>query len=118
MLRVDFQLPGKNEAQGFTADWIFQSSNPDYDYRLSYHAAAHKPKKLCRRMNSEIKSSHKCRKTCISALLDSPEINNRTVQRFVGHRELSTTYNYYNFDRKSKEAQVEAIDRALTLSGK
>lgn len=104
-----------NEAHGFTAEWIFQSSNPKYDYRLSYHAAWHKIRKLCLRMDSTIKSPHKCRKTCISALLDSPDINNRTVQRFAGHRELSTTYNYYNFDRKSKDEQAEAIDRALTL---
>ncbi len=39
----------------------------------------------------------------------------RTVQRFAGHRDLSTTYTYYNFERKSKEEQAEAIDKALAL---
>jgi integrase len=47
--------------------------------------------------------------------LDSPNINNRTVQRFAGHSTLATTYNYYNFERKSKEEQAEAIDAALAL---
>lgn len=104
-----------NKEQGFTAEWIFQSSNPAHDYRLSYEAAGCKLRKLCRRLNTENKSPHKCRKTCISALLDCPNINNRTVQRFAGHSELATTYNYYNFDRKSKEEQAEAIDKALAL---
>ena len=104
-----------NKEQGFTAEWIFQSSNPAHDYRLSYEAAGCKLRKLCRRLNTENKSPHKCRKTCISALMDCPNINNRTVQRFAGHSELATTYNYYNFDRKSKEEQAEAIDKALAL---
>ncbi len=51
----------------------------------------------------------------LSVLPDCPNINNRTVQRFAGHSELATTYNYYNFDRKSKEEQAEAIDEALAL---
>ena len=104
-----------NKDHGFTADWIFQSDNPALDYRLGFNAADHKLRKLCNRLNIQAKSPHKCRKTCISTLLDNPNINNRTVQRFAGHRDLSTTYNYYNFERKSKEEQAEAIDKALAL---
>ncbi len=104
-----------NKEHGFTAEWIFQSDNPDYDYRLSYNAADRKLRKLCNRLDTQVKSPHKCRKTCISTLLDNPNINNRTVQRFAGHHDLATTYNYYNFERKSKEEQAEAIDRALAL---
>lgn len=104
-----------NREHGYTAEWIFQSDNPKYDYRLSYNAADRKLRKLCNRMDSIEKSPHKCRKTCISTLLDNPNINNRTVQRFAGHQDLATTYNYYNFDRKSKEEQAEAIDLALSL---
>ena len=104
-----------NKEHGFTAEWIFQSNNPDYDYRLSYNAADRKLRKLCNRLDTIMKSPHKCRKTCISTLLDNPNINNRTVQRFAGHHDLSTTYNYYNFERKSKEEQAEAIDKALAL---
>lgn len=104
-----------NQKNGFTAEWIFQSNNPAYDYRLSYNAADRKLRKLCARLDTITKSPHKCRKTCISTLLDNPDINNRTVQRFAGHHELATTYNYYNFERKSKEEQAEAIDKALSL---
>ncbi len=104
-----------NQEHGYTAEWIFQSSNPKYDYRLSYGAADHKIRRLCNRLNTSEKSPHKCRKTCISTLLDNPNINNRTVQRFAGHSDLTTTYKFYNFERRSKEEQAEAIDMALSL---
>ena len=104
-----------NREHGYTAEWIFQSNNPKYNYRLSYNSADRKLRKLCARLDSEIKSPHKCRKTCISTLLDNPNVNNRTVQRFAGHSDLATTYKFYNFERKSKEEQAEAIDSALAI---
>ena len=104
-----------NNEQGYTAEWIFQSNNPKYDYRLSYNSADRKLRKLCIRLDSEMKSPHKCRKTCISTLLDNPNVNNRTVQKFAGHSDLATTYKFYNFERKSKEEQAEAIDNALVI---
>jgi integrase len=113
--RILEEVAAFNKEHNFTADWIFQSDNPKYDYRLSYNAADRKLRKLCSRMDTIAKSPHKCRKTCISTLLDNPNVNNRTVQRFAGHHDLSTTYNYYNFERKSKEEQAEAIDLALSL---
>ena len=113
--RILKEVEKYNSENGFHAEWIFQSNNPKYDYRLSYNAADRKLRKLCDRLNTVMKSPHKCRKTCISTLLDSPAINDRTVQRFAGHRELSTTFNYYSFERKSKEEQAQAIDMALSL---
>lgn len=104
-----------NRQHGYHADWIFQSDNPEYDYRLSYGAADHKLRRLCNRLNTIEKSPHKCRKTCISTLLDNPNVNNRTVQRFAGHSDLATTYKFYNFERKTKEEQAEAIDNALVI---
>ena len=101
--RILYLVEAYNREQGLTAEWIFQSSNPNYDYRISYNAADRKLRKLCKRMVTVIKSPHKCRKTCISTLLDSPDINNRTVQRFAGHQDISTTFGYYSFERKSKE---------------
>lgn len=104
-----------NTEHGYTAEWIFQSDSVDYDYRLSYNAADRKLRKLCARLDSVMKSPHKCRKTCISTLLDNPNVNSKTVQRFAGHREFSTTNTYYNFDRKNKEEQAQAIDQALAV---
>ena len=104
-----------NEEHGFTAEWIFQSDKAEYDYRLSYNAANNKLAKLCKRMNSVKKSPHKLRKTCLSTLLDNPRVNNRTVQRFAGHSDITTTITYYNFDRSTKEEQAKAINDALYL---
>ena len=104
-----------NQKQCLTAEWIFQSNNPNYDYRISYNAADRKLRKLCKRLGTVVKSPHKCRKTCISALLDCPDINNRTVQRFARHQDLSTTFGYYSFERKTKEEQAFAIDKALAI---
>ena len=99
----------------FDKEWISQSSNPEYDYRLSYNAADRKLGKLCKRLGSVKKSPHKLRKTCLSTLLDKADINDRTVQRFAGHKDISTTRRYYSFERKSKEEQAIAIDHALSL---
>ena len=113
--RILEKVAAYNQEHGFTAEWILQSSNPDYDYRLGYNAADRKLRKLCRRLDTAVKSPHKCRKTCLSALLDCPDVNNRTVQRFAGHQDLSTTFSYYSFERRSREEQAAAIDKAFAL---
>ena len=113
-LKILEEVKAFNEAHGYHAEWIFQSDNPVYDYRLSYNSADRKLRKLCKRLDTPVKSPHKCRKTCISTLLDS-DLNSRTVQRFAGHKEISTTLNFYSFERKSKEEQAVIIDNALSL---
>ncbi len=114
-LRILDDVRSFNEAHGYDKEWIFQSNNPDYDFRLSYNAADRKLRKLCTRLDTPEKSPHKIRKTCLSTLLDSQEVNDRTVQRFAGHKDISTTHSYYDYDRKSKEEQAEAINNALKL---
>ncbi|MCI9017424.1 MAG: site-specific integrase [Lachnospiraceae bacterium] len=104
-----------NQQHNYTAEWIFQSTNKNYENRLGYNAADHKLRKLCKRMGTIIKSPHKLRKTCLSVLLDSPNVNNRMVQRFAGHSDISTTLRYYYFDRSSREEQAKALETALRL---
>lgn len=104
-----------NNKHGMTAEWIFQSKDPKIDYRLSYNAANNKLAKLCEKIDSVRKSPHKLRKTCLSALLDNPNVNNRTVQRYAGHGDITTTLMYYNFDRSTKDEQAKAINEALSL---
>ena len=104
-----------NEEHGFNAEWIFQSNNPKYDYRLSYDSANNKLAGLCNRLGIVKKTSHKIRKTTLSTLMDSPYVNDRTVQRFAGHSDILTTQRYYNFDRHSPQQQAKAIDMALSL---
>jgi len=114
-LRLLDDIRTYNQKHGFDKEWIFQSNNPKYDYRLSYNSADRKLQKLCKRIDTLHKSPHKCRKTCISTLLDCSNINDRSVQRFAGHKDLSTTFKYYSFERKSKEEVAFYINSALSL---
>lgn len=114
-LKILEDVKNYNAKHGFSREWIFQGDNPKYDYRLSYNAADRKLRKLCVRLDSVVKSPHKCRKTCISTLLDNPNVNNKTVQRFAGHKDFATTQRYYNFDRSDRQEQAEAIDSALAI---
>lgn len=104
-----------NKKNDMHAEWIFQSKDPKIDYRLSYNAANNKLARLCEKIDSVRKSPHKLRKTCLSALLDDPNVNSRTIQRFAGHSDITTTLTYYNFDRSTKEEQSRAINNALSL---
>lgn len=114
-LKILEEVKAFNESHGYHAEWVFQSNHPEYDYRLSYNSADRKLRKLCKRLDTTIKSPHKCRKTCLSTLLDCPDLNSRTVQRFAGHKDISTTLQFYNYERKSKEEQAVIINKALTL---
>lgn len=104
-----------NQRKGYTAEWVFQSGNPNYDYRLSYDAANLKLKRLCKELDTVNKTPHKLRKTCLSILLDDPNISKRTVQRFAGHSDIRTTEAFYHFERRSRAEQAAAIDRALDI---
>lgn len=104
-----------NDAHGFSAEWVFQGKNPRYDYRLSYHAAGRKLEKLCNRLHTIKKSPHKLRKTCLSALMDAPNVNDRAVTNFAGHKDSSTTQRFYNFNRRGREETAAAIAQALAF---
>ena len=51
-------------------------------------------------------------------MLDNPNVNNRTVQRFAGHSSILTTQALYNYERKSLDEQAAAIDKALEIYSK
>lgn len=114
-LRILDDVAKYNEEHNLTAEWIFQGNNPKYDYRLSDDAVNNKLRKLCARLGTENKTAHKLRKTALSILMDSDEISKRTVQRFAGHADIATTQRYYSFERRSKEEQAKAIEKALSL---
>ena len=50
--RILKEVEAYNREHGFTAEWIFQSDNKNYDYRLSYNSASRKLTKLCRRLGT------------------------------------------------------------------
>ena len=58
------------------------------------------------------KSSHKARKTYISALLDG-KVNLNTVREMVGHSDERTTLGNYCFDRNTEIEKANLIEKAL-----
>lgn len=107
-----------NERHGFTKEWIFQSRSVKYEGRLGYSSIDHKLRRLCKRLDIPVRSPHKLRKTCISALLDNPNINPREVMRFAGHSDMSTTLNAYCFNRAEKNKTVSEINKTLKIGVK
>lgn len=115
-IKILDEVKAFNAEHNYDKEWIFQSDNADYEYRLSYNAADRKLRKLCNRMHAEERSPHKIRKTTLSLLCDS--INIKTAQKFAGHKDCTTTQKYYYFDRSSEEEQAVKINQAICFDKK
>lgn len=68
--------------------------------------------KYCKKAGIIQKSSHKSRKTYISALIDG-RVNINTVREMVGHADERTTLRNYAFDRKTESEKAQMIEKAL-----
>lgn len=94
---------------GYSTDgYIFSEDNTP----LAPWSVAYLYNKYCDRLGIMRKSSHKTRKTYISALIDG-KVNINTVREMVGHADERTTYNNYCFDRSTEEEKVNLIENAL-----
>ncbi len=79
---------------------------------LSYYSIRHLYTRYCKAIETIDKSSHKARKTYISALIDGG-VNINEIREMVGHADERTTYNCYCFDRKTREERIQLIEKAL-----
>lgn len=68
--------------------------------------------KYCKKAGIIQKSSHKSRKTYISALIDG-KVNINTIREMVGHADERTTLGNYAFDRKTESEKAQMIEKAL-----
>jgi len=66
----------------------------------------------CNRVNMDIKTSHKIRKTYISTLIDSG-LNIDAVRRFAGHSDERTTYGNYCYNRLTDKQTEDVVEGAL-----
>ena len=80
---------------------------------LSYYAIRKLYERYCKEIGTVNKSSHKSRKTYISALIDGG-VNINAIRELVGHADERTTYNSYCYDRKTKSERVTMIENALS----
>jgi integrase len=108
IIRKCYQYQVENDCP---ADGYIFSIN---DNPLSYFSVTDLYEKYCAKLGIEKKTSHKARKTYISALLDG-DININSVREMVGHRDESTTYSNYYYDRNTDAEKVRLIEEALKL---
>ena len=76
------------------------------------HAITNLYRKYCNMAGINFRSSHKSRKTYISALIDA-NVNINTIRKIVGHADERTTLGNYCFDRKSEREKLDVINNAL-----
>lgn len=82
------------------------------DQPLSYYVVRKLYERYCQSIGTINKSSHKARKTYISALIHGG-VNINTIREMAGHADARTTYNSYCYDRSSKSERAELIEKAL-----
>lgn len=63
-------------------------------------------KHFCNKLHILVRTSHKLRKTYITALLESGA-DVKFVQEQVGHTDIQTTYKYYQFTRQVEDTFIE-----------
>lgn len=71
-------------------------------------------KKYCKRLGTVMKSSHKARKTVISAWIDN-DININTARTMAGHSNEETTLRNYVFDRSTEIEKKELLENAVSF---
>jgi len=69
-------------------------------------------RRYCKKLNINIKSMHKIRKTFISTLIDSG-LNIDEIRRIAGHEDAQTTFNSYCYNRLYKTQTNNLITNAL-----
>ena len=98
----------QEEVGAATTGYIFSLNGTP----LPQHAIAYLFRKYCKASGTMVKSSHKVRKTYISALLDA-HVNINTVRELVGHADERTTLKNYCFDRNTEEEKRKKVEQAL-----
>ena len=81
-----------------------------------YEGLRHAFVAICKDAGIPKNTPYSGRRTFISSLIDE-DVNIRTIQEYVGHKDARTTWNNYNFDRSGKEERLEHLNKArLSLS--
>lgn len=81
---------------------------------MPYAAVRYQYVKYCEKLDTVSKSSHKARKTYVSALMDEG-VNLNTIREFVGHTDEKTTLNCYCFDRSDNDERLARVEKALSV---
>lgn len=96
------------QEHGYESNYIFSVDNKP----LSPRSIEGLYTKYCNQAGIAHKSSHKSRKTYISALIDG-QVNINTIREMVGHADERTTFGNYCFDRNTDLEKANLIENAL-----
>ena len=108
---IHIQTKAKQQEYGTPDDgYIFSSTQDPLPYQPVQYQFEHYSKKL----QTVQKSSHKARKTYISALIDEG-LNLNSVREFVGHTDERTTLHNYCFDRSNDDERLALVEKALAF---
>ena len=66
---------------------------------------------LCKDLDIPANTLYSGRRTFVSSLIDS-QMNIRTIQNYVGHKDAKTTLNHYTYDRFGKEHRLKQLEQA------
>ena len=104
------QAKASNAENGYeNSEYIFLSHGERVTARLLNTIL----RRCCRNAGISEKGMHKIRKTYISTLIDSEDININFIREQVGHTDERTTYGNYCFNRKSAVQTAQAMEKAL-----
>lgn len=97
---------------------ILMSPNKEYlfsdDYgRIRSARFNYRLKKVCEELQIPVRSTHKIRKTYGSNLLEN-NVGEALTQSQLGHKQISTTHNYYHYDITDDEERSRAINEAVS----
>ena len=81
--------------------------------RLTTNSIAKAQRKVNNQMGTVQKSNHKLRKTCASRMKASHLLEDVDIQRVMGHKDFSTTLQYYCYPVESDESKLEKFEKAL-----
>lgn len=102
-------MSSNNENNYYDNGFIFLNSKG----RITSSSLDCRLRKYCRHIGISEKGMHKIRKTYISTLIDSENININYIREQVGHEDERTTYGNYCFNRKSKDRTEQDMELAL-----
>lgn len=106
------QIRKSNIENGYgNLEYIFQNEKG----RIKALSLDRRIRKYCRHINISEKGMHKVRKTYISTLIDSENININYIREQVGHTDERTTFGNYCFNRKPKDQTAEEMEKALVF---
>ena len=66
---------------------------------------------LCEKIGIPQNTPYSGRRTFISSLIDA-QVNIRTIQNYVGHKDARTTLNNYCYDRSGREERARQLENA------